>query len=116
MNARAFIGKPYRDRAAGPDAFDCWGLMRAASAALYDTPLPTLARTVSGRRRWCELSEPVPGCAVALLDMRGHPYHVGLYVGAGLVLHTTAQLGARIESLRVMTRNAAGRGFYTWPA
>lgn len=114
MNADAFIGKPWREGATGPDAFDCWGLMVAASVTLFGVALPDLAQTVAGRRRWVEVTKLVPGTAVALIDMQGRPFHVGLYIGAGNVLHTTAQLGARIEPLRVFKCSAPAWKAYRW--
>lgn len=114
MNADAFIGKPWRDGATGPDAFDCWGLMVAAAVDLYGVALPDLSHTIAGRRQWQEVERMQPGNAVALIDTQDRPYHVGLYIGAGDVLHTTAQLGARIEPLRIFTLGAKCWKAYRW--
>lgn len=114
MNVDQYIGKPWREGAAGPDAFDCWGLMQTAAADLYGLALPHLAATIAGRRQWVETARLCPGHVVALLDNRGHPYHVGLYVGGGLVLHTIRNGGARLEALRAMAFHAPTWKAYRW--
>lgn len=116
MNAADYVGIPWRDGATGPDAFDCWGLVTDAAAALFGLALPTLAATIAGRRHWIECAAVTPGDVVALLDAQGHPYHVGLYLGAGSVLHTTAGAGARIEQVRAMAFHAPQWRAYRWAA
>lgn len=114
MNCDAFVGKPYRRDARGPDAFDCWGLMMAAGRALFNQALPDLAPTIAGRRRWREVDTLAPGVAVVLMNLRGRPYHVGLYLGGGRVLHTIANGGARVEPVRTFALCAASWKGYRW--
>lgn len=40
--AARLIGKPYRRGAAGPDAFDCWGLVRYVFAQQHRVALPAV--------------------------------------------------------------------------
>lgn len=40
--AARLIGKPYRRGAAGPDAFDCWGLVRNVFALQHRVALPAV--------------------------------------------------------------------------
>ncbi len=81
--ARAQLGKPYVFAAAGPDAFDCSGLTKAAWAAAgvrmphYSGSQATMFTRVS----WEQLQ---PGDIVAFYaDL----HHVGLYIGNGMMIH-----------------------------
>jgi peptidoglycan DL-endopeptidase CwlO len=85
--ARAQIGKPYEYGAAGPDAFDCSGLMmRAFQAAGIDIP-----RTSEQQYAW---GSPIPASQVRpgdLVFFTGDPIdpppgHVGIVVGPGMMI------------------------------
>ena len=41
--AAEYIGKPWRLGAVGPDAFDCWGLVRAVQLKHYAREMPAIA-------------------------------------------------------------------------
>jgi cell wall-associated NlpC family hydrolase len=90
--ARAQIGKPYQFAARGPAAFDCSGFVqyvyRAAGyriggwtgAQLTDgKPVPDIAHLQPGDLIF------IPGVDGTMTD----PQHVGLYLGAGLVIQAT---------------------------
>lgn len=46
--ASQLIGKPWEPGAAGPDAYDCWGLVCAVMACRVGLPMPSLEWPVSG--------------------------------------------------------------------
>lgn len=53
--AEALIGAPWRSGAAGPDAYDCWGLVRAVYLRRMEVDLPILVS--DERLRQSELHE-----------------------------------------------------------
>lgn len=116
----AFVGKPWRPVSDGPDAFDCWGLTRAASLALYGRALPDLPDTWSSESNdavslgWTELEEPEPGAVVALGNYSGAIKHVCLSLGGQQVLNTGRVVGAHIGSLRTLRDIYPTVRFYKW--
>ena len=100
--SRAVLGRPYRLGAAGPEAYDCWGLVRHYYAAARGVALPVvdavrtlaIARAFSGdpeRANWAEVESPAEGDAV-LMGQARRPHHVGLWLGGG-VLHAVEGAG-----------------------
>ena len=103
--ATAYIGRPWRVGAAGPDAFDCWGLVRAVYRERTGTELPPAGFTSEDlltvmrdfrdhpeRRRWRLVDAPAELDALLMAQAR-QPVHVGLWMdaGGGRVLHATHQ-------------------------
>jgi cell wall-associated NlpC family hydrolase len=83
--ARANIGKPYRYGAAGPNAFDCSGLVLSA----FKKAGVSLPRTSSAQSR---VGTPVrrdqlqPGDLVFFYSPVSH---VGIYIGDGKIVHAS---------------------------
>lgn len=97
--ARAQIGKPYRWGAAGPDAFDCSGLVSAAyKAGGVSLPHYTGALLVMGSK--VERADLQPGDLVFPTN-----HHVQLYTGGGRIVEAP-QAGQNVTE-RAMW------GFYT---
>ena len=99
--AIAQLDKPYLYGAAGPDAFDCSGLTQAAWAQVgIALPHSTLAQAHAGTPT--TVAGLVPGDLVLVAGDDGTlaaPGHVGLYLGAGLVLNAAdQQVGIRVQS------------------
>lgn len=103
------IGKPYRERARGPEAFDCWGLVAYARPRIFGGPvlpdediapanLSRVARAFADPRRragWVSLpvSRPfaAPDGAIVMMARGGVPHHVGLWLQPeGAMLHCCA--------------------------
>ena len=82
------LGKPYVFDASGPQAFDCSGLMRWAwQQAGVALPHYTVSQFDAGRPT--DSAHMVPGDLVLIPGSDGtltDPQHVGLYIGAGLVV------------------------------
>lgn len=74
--AKSALGKPYVWGAAGPDAYDCSGLVSFALTGKYSH-----VYTSSSFAGYPEVSDPRPG------DVCYRPGHVGLYVGNGQMIH-----------------------------
>jgi cell wall-associated NlpC family hydrolase len=81
--ARAQLGKPYSWGGSGPGSFDCSGLTAWAWRA-GGVSLPHNAAAQQGSGRSVSRGELQPGDLVFF----GSPaYHVGLYVGDGMMIH-----------------------------
>lgn len=115
-----FIGKPWRPVADGPDAFDCWGLTRAASLALFGRALPDLPDnwhpTADGATGlgWVELDRPEPGAVIALGNYAGAIKHVCLSLGGNQVLNTSKNIGAHVGALAFLQATYPVVRFYKW--
>lgn len=105
-----YVGIPYAD-------LDCYALVCRAASELYGLAFPTFPDYVAnaeaiikGEMRggnWKPLDkyQARPGDVVTLSPMAGGGHHVGLVVGANLILHTSAKYGSMIQTergLRVM--------------
>jgi cell wall-associated NlpC family hydrolase len=84
--AREMLGAPYRYGAAGPNSFDCSGLVyysyRKAGIAV---PRTTGAQYRRSRR--VALSRLQPGDLLFFRISRKKPSHVGIYAGGGRFIH-----------------------------
>ncbi|MEQ1614490.1 MAG: NlpC/P60 family protein [Hyphomicrobiaceae bacterium] len=126
--ALAYIGKPFAFDAAGPDAFDCWGLVRAVYLAQRGISLPPagiangdIATTMRGfrdhpeRAKWISVERPQEFDAVLMAQAK-HPIHVGLWVAGGLhgrVLHATERGGVVAHDVAALaTQGYAVRGYF----
>ncbi len=96
--ALAQLGKPYRWGAAGPNAFDCSGLVVYCFAKI-GISLPHSSRALYRCGTPVSRSELRPGDLV-FFARRGRIHHVGIYVGNGNYIHAP-HTGAvvRINSL-----------------
>lgn len=94
---RAALGRPYRASAAGPDAFDCSGLIVwAAAAAGIDMPRSSFAQYDTGIP--VNRSDLAPGDLV-FFDTNGPgPSDVGIVVGPDAVVSATTH-GVREHSI-----------------
>lgn len=82
-------GDPYRWGAAGPDAFDCSGLIYFAFQRAFDRTIPRIANDQkrASKRIW-HRSNLRPGDLVFKVDGSGYAYHVGIYAGHGYYWHS----------------------------
>ena len=71
------IGIPYRRGASGPDAIDCWGLVRLACQRVHGTALPALVDRVApvvrgaSRQGWRPVDLPRPGDILVMRSAAG---------------------------------------------
>lgn len=122
MNAtdiNEYVGRPYLAGGRGPEAYDCWGLLRHLQYRYFGRELPDLRMgdavasfAAYERRRatgeWVVIPRPVHG-APALMRAGMHP-HVGtwLVVDGGGILH--AQEGAGVVWTPANRLNMTGYG------
>lgn len=111
------IGLPWRERGAGPDAYDCWGLAVHVQRELFNRDLPfsdalvedgqalrEIIETIRGselQRLWQPVETPAHGDLV-IMAQGVFPNHIGVWVdcGAGMVgiLHCTQDYGVALET------------------
>jgi cell wall-associated NlpC family hydrolase len=81
--AAAQSGKPYSYGSAGPNAFDCSGLVKYVFAQ-FGISLPHNAHAQMGYGRPVSAAEAAPGDLIFFLD-GGYAYHVGIYAGGNMM-------------------------------
>ena len=112
--ARAQIGKPYTWGAAGPDAFDCSGLVMAAYAAAgISVPRTSQAQFAWGQR--VQPGQERPGDLVFFSGSGGTPAspdHVGIVVGNGMMIEAYGTgVPVRVVSYRTNYPGGQAVGF-----
>ncbi|HEV7709051.1 MAG TPA: NlpC/P60 family protein [Asanoa sp.] len=101
----AQLGKPYMWGSSGPEGYDCSGLTAAAWAAA-GISLPHNARAQYGAVGHIGRGQLRPG---DLVFYYGNIQHVGMYVGAGRIIHAPQQ-GERIRFDQVDYQPVHGYG------
>jgi hypothetical protein len=106
------IGKPYRIGAAGPDEFDCWGLVQYIQRVVFGRDVQTISdppgdikslvrfvRDHPERGNWRRVEKPVHG-GVVEMSHAVIPHHVGIYldIDGGGILHCSENGGVSWES------------------
>lgn len=105
-----YLGKPWRNGAEGPDAYDCYGLVRAVYWDRYGVEMPAIsadatkvlaclhaARDYSDYGQWEAVTVPQDG-DVLLMGSARHPHHVGVLV-EGRVLHSVEGAGVVLQTV-----------------
>lgn len=123
----AFIGKPFSDGGTGPENYDCWGLVRAVSAAAglrfpqYPHVPADHARAVGAAMvgavqtgGWIRQLCPATLDVVLMSTAPGLLNHVGIMISPREFLHTTRATGAVITRLTDPRWAHAIRGYYRW--
>ena len=97
-----YLGKPWRVGAAGPEDYDCWGLVRAVYQAQCGLVLPAAGfaredvrgvlaafRDHPERGNWALVDGAAADLDAVLMAHGRYPVHVGIYLAAdgGRVLH-----------------------------
>ena len=117
-------GKPWVNRAEGPDSFDCWGLVLASFREIDGIELPSIpgyadkkcsteqaAKQVNmSRFNECQ---PRNGAIMAIFKNNGDLEHVGRCL-CGRVLHATSGMGVRWESYQAINRRNNNIRYYKY--
>jgi cell wall-associated NlpC family hydrolase len=94
------VGLPWKPGAEGPDAFDCWGLVKHVQAHVFGRAMPALAvnvreapkeqwaaiRTLVQRSAWQRVAYWRAGDVLLMLNALGLP-HVGVVIEGDRLLH-----------------------------
>ncbi|WP_432973200.1 C40 family peptidase [Dactylosporangium sp. CA-233914] len=92
--ALAQVGKPYVYAKAGPEAYDCSGLVMAAYARV-GIKLPHQSEQIAARGRQVPSGQWMPGDVIHL------PGHVAIYIGNGkMVEAANPSAGVRVAPVR----------------
>jgi cell wall-associated NlpC family hydrolase len=88
-----YLGKPWESGAQGPDAFDCWSLVRTVQADIYGRTLPIVEvdglnndaianafSTSNEYANWLLVDTPQEGDCVITKSAPNRPDHVGIWV------------------------------------
>jgi len=126
--AAQFIGKPFADHGRGPDAFDCWGLVRAALKAGAGVDVPSYTEAYVSADERAELHALIAGSTapwqviaagrerefdLALFRIGRWVSHFGLIVRPGFMLHVSHERqDSCIESYRSGRWAPKLEGFY----
>lgn len=104
----AYIGRPWRADACGPEAFDCKGLVRAVQRQVWGRDVPPLgdARTAwraASAAGWAP-TDAAPAAGDVLLVHAIDGPHVGVFVARGrrlMVLHARSRIVRGVQAGRV---------------
>jgi murein DD-endopeptidase / murein LD-carboxypeptidase len=125
--ARIYIGIPFLSGGRSHSSSDCYGLLRMVWTEQYGIDMPLLSGRYGNAVDFRE-TEPLFSALLPLLAGKPHtvpqtgdaavilnggkPTHLGVYAGAGYILHTTVQTGSVLQ--RMTDRDLAGRieGYY----
>jgi len=127
MNTRPYIGLPFADQGRGPDAWDCWGLIRHVYWHEYGIELPSYTECYGsalehaevtalieyGRANWRVVTDPTEGDLV-ILRLHGDPWHVGLVVAPGRMLHIHRRTASVVEAFNGMIWRNRVQEFLRW--
>lgn len=126
--AAGLIGKPYGAGAAGPDAFNCWGLVRHVFEAVHGIAMPAIAlddpaadnvRAIKEAARisgWRPSGATAPAADDIVLMQSLTGPHVGVMVAANgtlLLLHCLERIGVCAQPLADLQRTGF-HGFVFW--
>lgn len=103
---------PFREKGRDYSGCDCWGIPYLIYRDMLWIELPLyceqyqntadraeLARLTGGEKAaWCEVETPIPYDLV-LIQILGHPVHVGVVIGGGKFIHCMRDVNTTIERL-----------------
>ena len=114
--ASPYVGKPWVPGAQGPDAFNCWGLVRWIQRLHFSRQMPEIPvdendvaaitggmRTMIKRIGWRRVPTPRDG-DIAVMRSATDPLHVGVWLDAdgGGILHSVRGVGVIFTGLGIM--------------
>ena len=110
------LGKPFKQDARGPEAYDCLGLVLAVLHRL-GTPVPDWNSSehilALALEQWQPVTTPQAGDLILLRST--HPrWHVGLMIDADQMIHAHDYAGVVIERISCFPWQNRVEGFYRW--
>lgn len=112
---RRYVGLPFVDGGRGPDSVDCWGLVCLVYRECLGIDLPPYGDVSAHNLRvvsrsfdagkdgpeWVQVETPQQhDVALMRLPSSGRAGHVGVYDGAGRILHAEKASGTMLESVK----------------
>jgi len=121
---RRFLKIPYLDRGRTRDGVDCYGLVMLVNREQFGRLVPdyvyasskdqgAVAKTIEEFLPcdWRKVEVPEPGDLV-MLKILGRPWHCGVFVAPGLMLHSIGDAVSGIERLDTVRCQRRVVGFY----
>jgi cell wall-associated NlpC family hydrolase len=123
-----YFGKPWGNGAQGPDAFDCWALVRTVQRDRFGLVLPIVDidgldtaavintfKTHDEFSNWRLVDSPLEGDCVITKSAPTKPEHVGVWVDVdgGRILQSVVGSGVVLVSERA-TRRIIGQHLEFW--
>ena len=123
------IAVPFEEKGRDWFGWDCWGMVLLFHRHVLGVDLPSYTEeyinagsSVEGRAQlagligknvqgWDKVETPESG-DVVLLNINGHPIHVGIAIDAGRMLHTETKCNTLIERLASPMWSRRIAGFY----
>lgn len=114
------LGKPFKHGADGPNAYDCYGIVRAVQWNGFGIWMPTIDRVdinphglarrlmdPDTREEWIEVNEgrAKHGDIVVMGNVDGRDYHMGVRLRIGqqvLCIHTDEKTGCVVEDIATL--------------
>ncbi|QND13439.1 C40 family peptidase [Rhizobium leguminosarum bv. trifolii] len=122
-----FIGIPYVQHGRGYDGADCWGILYLYYRDVLGILVPTYVAEMEARRfdrrdigplmkaererDWVQIETPAIGDCVLMRAGR-HDSHVGVFLGAGRMLHSEGPHPSQIERMADVRWRDRITGFY----
>lgn len=105
-----YLGKPWASGESGPDAYDCYGLVRAVYRDRFGIDMPLVsadatkllsclhvAKNYADYQKWEEVDAPQEG-DVLLMGCARHPHHIGVMV-EDRILHSVEGAGVLLQPM-----------------
>ncbi len=113
------IGKPFKDGARGPDAYDCWGLavevFRRFGVEMPDYRISCGSVTggvIEKRNEWVRCVGEIPAPALIVFTTAGITDHVGVYLGGGKFIHAHRSAGVVVAGVDHIFWKRRIEGYY----
>jgi len=94
-----WINTPYRLGGTNKRGVDCSAFIRKLYEEVYDTYLPRTAYHQYKISRRIKKRDLEKGDLVFFKTMGKNPWHVGMYLGSGLFIHSSINFGVTVSSM-----------------
>lgn len=112
--ARQQIGKPYIWAAEGPNAFDCSGLVTYCYREALGVEVPHYTKDLATSNKFVTVSSVDElSAGDIILDGGSNIHHVGIYTGAGTVVHAPVA-GMNVEEVSLASYQSWVGGYETY--
>lgn len=126
--AMQYLGKPWQSGAQGPDAYDCWALVRAVQRDVFGRDLPLIVVNANNTKEiqdmfcanvefahWQQVKSPKQGDCVITKSSPLKPEHIGIWVDidGGRILQAVYGSGVVLVSLAA-TKRIIGQHLEYW--
>lgn len=123
-----YLGKPWDSGAQGPDAYDCFGLVRAVQRDFFNREMPMIVvdalnpdtvkktfKNTDNYHNWQIVQTPIEGDCVITKSTPTTPEHVGVWVDAdgGKILQCVFGSGVVLVSISA-TKKMIGQHLEFW--